>query len=61
MPPAIDGAAFDPYTTKRKNGSTKRHDDFTLIFRNADKMEEFANRAPKGWKPPEKPDTERKD
>lgn len=43
---AIDGAAFDPFVTERKNGSKKRHDGLDLIFRNADKMEEFCNRAP---------------
>lgn len=46
---AIAGAAFDPFTTKRKNGSTKRHDDWELIFRNAGKVEEFCNRAPQDW------------
>jgi hypothetical protein len=45
---AILGAAFDPYSSKRRNGSTKRHDDWELIFRGAGKVEEFANRAPKG-------------
>ena len=43
---AIDGAAFDPYVTRRKNGTTKRHDDWGLIFRDQDKFENFANRAP---------------
>ncbi|MFN8160610.1 MAG: hypothetical protein U0R52_06150 [Solirubrobacterales bacterium] len=43
---AIDGAAFDPYTTKRRNGTTKRHDGWELIFRDASKFEDFANRAP---------------
>lgn len=43
---AIDGAAFDPFVTRRKNGSPKRHDGIDLIFRNADKFEEFCNRAP---------------
>lgn len=44
---AIDGAAFDPFTTRRKNGSTKRHDGWELIFRDDAKFEEFANRAPR--------------
>lgn len=48
MKRAIDGAAFDPFTTTRKNGSTKRHDGFDLIFRNRTKFEEFVNRAPRG-------------
>lgn len=43
----IDGAAYDPYTTNRRNGTVKRHDDFELLFRNAGKLEEFANRAPR--------------
>lgn len=43
---AIRGAAFDPFTTERKNGTTKRHDGLALIFRNADKVEEMCNRAP---------------
>lgn len=43
---AIDGAAFDPYTTTLRNGRTKRHDDWGLIFRDADKLESFVNRAP---------------
>lgn len=45
---AVDGAAFDPFVTKRKNGTAKRHDGLDLIFRNADKFEEFVNRAPPG-------------
>ena len=49
---AIDGAAFAPFTTQRKNGSTKRHDDWGLIFREADRLEDFANRAPRGWQLP---------
>jgi hypothetical protein len=44
---AVDGAAFDPFVTTRRNGSTKRHDGFDLIFRSVDKFEEFANRAPR--------------
>lgn len=43
---AIEGAAYEPYTTIRKNGTVKRHDDWTLVFRSRDKVEEFANRAP---------------
>lgn len=44
---AIRGAAFDCYQTKRRNGTTKRHDGWDLIFRDADKVEEFACRAPR--------------
>lgn len=43
---AIDGAAFDPFTSTRKNGSIKRHDDWDLVFRSRGKFEEFCNRAP---------------
>lgn len=43
---AIDGASFDPYTTTRKNGTTKRHDGLGLVFRSAEHFEDFANRAP---------------
>jgi hypothetical protein len=42
---AIDGAAFDPFVTQRKNGSQKRHDDWELIMRKG-KFEEFCNKAP---------------
>jgi hypothetical protein len=47
---AVDGAAFDPFVTTRKNGSKKRHDGWGLIFRASepDKFEEFCNKAPKG-------------
>jgi hypothetical protein len=33
--------------TKRKNGSTKRHDGWELIHRDAGKWEEFCNRSPR--------------
>lgn len=44
---AIDGAAFDPFVTTRRNGSKKRHDGWELIFRDRGKFEEFACRAPR--------------
>lgn len=43
---AIQGAAFDPYTKARENGSVKRFDDWELIFKNRGKFEEFCSRAP---------------
>jgi len=43
---AISGAAFDPYTTRRKNGTIKKHDGWEQIFKNAGTVEEFANRVP---------------
>jgi hypothetical protein len=48
---AIAGAAFDPFVTRRRNGSTKRHDDWELIFRDSSKFEEFCCRAPRDWSP----------
>lgn len=44
---AIKGAAFDPYTKPRENGTLKRFDDWELIFKSRGKFEEFCNRAPK--------------
>lgn len=50
---AIAGASFDPFETQRKNGTTKQHHGFDLIFRSAEKAEEFAERAPVTWKVPD--------
>jgi hypothetical protein len=47
---AISGLAFDPYVSRRKNGTEQRHDGWDLLFKSADKLEEFANRAPLEWK-----------
>lgn len=44
---AIQGAAYDPYTKPRTNGSVKRFDDWELVFKSRGKFEEFCNRAPK--------------
>jgi hypothetical protein len=43
---AIDGAAFDPFITRRRNGTAKRHDDIELICRDGKRLEEFACKAP---------------
>jgi hypothetical protein len=43
---AIDGAAFDPFITRRKNGTRVVHDKLTTIFQSSDKFEDFCNRAP---------------
>jgi hypothetical protein len=51
---AIDGARYDCFTTTRRNGSVKRHDDWELIFRNGPKFREFANRAPHHLPDPKK-------
>jgi hypothetical protein len=45
---AIAGAAFDPMTKQRKNGSIQRFDDISLIFRSESHFESFVNRAPRG-------------
>lgn len=50
---AVDGAAYDCYTTIRRNGTVQRHDGFELIFRSRAKVEEFANRAPHHLPAPE--------
>jgi hypothetical protein len=43
---AIDGAAFDCFETKRRNGSTAKFDDLELICRSAGKFDEFIAKAP---------------
>jgi hypothetical protein len=46
---AVHGIAFDCFKTKRRNGSVQRHDSWELLFRDRGKVEEMANRAPRGW------------
>ncbi len=48
---AIAGAAFDAFVTTRRNQTTKRHDAWDLIYRSADKFEEFCCKAPRDWQP----------
>lgn len=43
---AIDGAAFDAFEVRRRNGSMKRFDEWERIFKNAGNFEEFCNKAP---------------
>jgi len=43
---AIDGAAYDAFEVRRRNGTVKRHDDLGLIFRDAAHMREFIAKAP---------------
>lgn len=43
---AIDGAAFDPFRTKRKNGTWQTHDDLELICRSSKHFDEFIAKAP---------------
>jgi hypothetical protein len=45
----VAGITFDPYTSRRANGSMRRHDGWDLLFRGRDKFEEMCNRAPKDW------------
>lgn len=48
---AVAGAEFDAFEVRRKNGSSKRFDEWERIFESAGKVEEFCNRAPIGWTP----------
>lgn len=49
---AVAGASYDPtYAPPRRNGTRKRHDDLELIFREAAKVLDFADRVPEGWEP----------
>lgn len=52
---AVDGAAYDPYVTARKNGSKQRHDGWDLIFKGRKQFEEFCNRAPREQPPGQTP------
>jgi hypothetical protein len=47
---AIAGICFDPFITRRKNGTRHVHNDWHLIFRDADTFEERCNAAPTDWK-----------
>lgn len=44
---AVDGIAYDPFVTTRKNGSKKRHDGWHLLFKHPDAFEEYVNKAPR--------------
>jgi hypothetical protein len=44
---AVKGAAYDPFTVTRKNGSKKRFDEWERIFKDAGSFEDFCNRAPR--------------
>lgn len=50
---AIAGAKYDPFVTRHKNGREQRHDDISKICEGGKSFESFANRAPRGWLPPE--------
>jgi len=44
---AIAGAKFDPFVTRRKNGTEQKHDDIALICRDGKTFENFIKRAPR--------------
>ena len=48
---AIAGAGFDAFEVKRKNGTTKRFDEWSRIFKDSSTYEDFCCRAPVGWQP----------
>lgn len=49
---AIAGARFDCWRTQRKNGSWKRHDDWSAnIFKDRAHVEDMMKRAPRGFVP----------
>jgi hypothetical protein len=48
---AIAGAGFDAFEVKRKNGTTKRFDEWSRIFKDSSTYEDFCCRAPRGWEP----------
>lgn len=47
---AVAGIGHDPYTNTRRNGTVQKYDSWATLCKNADAFEEYANRAPKGWK-----------
>ena len=42
---AIAGAAYDPFITRRRNGTQERHDDIALICKSGKHFEGFIRRA----------------
>lgn len=44
---AIDGCWFDPFITKRRNGTELRHNDLALVCRDGKTFESFIAKAPK--------------
>lgn len=47
---AIEGLSYNPYENLRKNGTMQKYDSWATLCKNRDAFEEYANRAPKGWK-----------
>ncbi len=47
---AIAGIAYNPYSKIRRNGTTQRYDSWETLCKSAGGLEEYANRAPKGWR-----------
>ena len=48
---AVAGGGYDPWTSTRKNGTTKAHNDLRKVFEDAAMVADFAARAPQGWEP----------
>lgn len=48
---AIIGARYDCWKVQRRNGDTKRFDEWSRIFGSSDAFEDFCSRSPKGWRP----------
>jgi len=46
---AITGIAYDPFTTRQKNGLEEKHDGWHTLFKSTDSFERFANKAPLNW------------
>lgn len=49
----IAGAAFDPwYPPPGKNGKSRPQNGWHHIFKNSERLQDFADRVPEGWEPP---------
>lgn len=46
---AITGIAYDPFTTRNRNGLEERHDGWDTLFATTDRFERYANKAPRNW------------
>jgi hypothetical protein len=47
---AVSGIAFDPFVSRRRNGTVERHDSWELCFRDTCHVEKYASKCPKGWR-----------
>lgn len=53
----IMGAKYDAFTFRRKNGTTRKLDEWDRIFGGIKDYEEYQAKAPKDWQPTLSPDT----